>query len=450
MQVTLKCKVSLSKKMRSLLQNGASIVLTADSINSGKGEGLLVLSDESSNQDITDLLGKETSIQITPTEVSQGGMNASVSKIYQGGQQNPGVSQVFSEVPPQDLQVPTGDSGPPPQYQQSPLQQPLQQYPPQYHQPPQQYYPPQQPQYQQRTAVDRLAAQQPPDHGQNNRAYYTHEEQVVPQQFSQTQNPSFIDYIKNYEELITAVNESKDKVSNINIDPITDMDSMGVRRQKAILQEQKDMQESIGRDAYVVNERCASLTINDIGLDLPLRMPKNLGNLSAKTLASSRQLWDLFRKDYIRLISPKEADNFLKNAGNMSETYVPELEIYDSHIDAEDAAYDSRNGRGAAESRATVFDLERDLDGPSEEMRMLKMASGSQAPSRPALGGGLTSLSGNTRRSYHGAGAEDPEYLTDIHASPEFEIDRRNVGRESRRNSQGIKTIASRHSSRRY
>jgi hypothetical protein len=447
MQVTLKCKVSLSKKMRSLLQNGGSIVLTADSINSGKGDGLLVLTDDGQSQDITDLVGKETSIMITPTGVSEGGMSNTVSKIYQGGPQNPGVSQVFSQVPPQDLQVPTGDSPPPP----NPYQQPLQQYPPQYQQPPQQYYPPQQPQYppqpqyQQRNAVDRLAAQHPPSHGQNNRAYYTSEEQVVPEQFQPAQNPSFMKYINSYEELMQAVNESKDKVSDIRVEAITDHDSMGVIRQKALLQEQKDMQESIGCDAYVVNDKCASLTINDIGLDLPLNMPKNLGNVSAKTLASSRQLWELFRKDYIKLVSPKEADHLLKNAGSMNASYVPELEIYDSHIDAEDTIYDTRGG---VETRATVLDLERGIDGDSEEMRMLRMA-GNGAQSRPAIGGNVTSLTGSTRRSHHGSGAET-EYLTDMHASPEYEIGRREVGQESRRNRAGLKTVASRHSSRRF
>ena len=85
MQITLKCKVSLSKKMRSLLQNGSSIILTADSINTGKGEGTLVLTDNNSeNININDLLGKETSIMITPTEESQG--DNTVTNIYQNVQ----------------------------------------------------------------------------------------------------------------------------------------------------------------------------------------------------------------------------------------------------------------------------------------------------------------------------------------------------------------------------
>ena len=422
MQIALKCKISLSKKLRNLLQNGGSVVLTADSINSGKGEGILVLADQnSSNVNIDDLLEKETSIMITPIEVAKG--DNPVSNIFQDApQQNPqgpGVSQVFA-----------------PQYQQPP-QQPPQFQPPQYGQPPQ--FPPQQ----QRTAVDRMAATSPPEHGQNNRAYYTQEELVVPQEFEQTQNPGFLDYVKSFQELMQAVNEAKDKVSDIHVDAIDEFDSTGIKRQKALLKEQKDMQESIGKDAYVVNEKCASLTINDIGLDLPLMMPKNLGNISAKRLASSRQLWDLFRQKYIRLVSPNEADHLLKNAGTMNQTYVPELEIYDSRYDAEETIYEHGS---RTEERATVLDLETDLDGDTEEMNNLRV-SGSTG--RQQASGNITSLSGNTRTSFHGSSNSDDETLDDMFSGEDWQIEERQVGRESRRNRVGVKTVASRHTRRR-
>jgi len=431
MQVTLKCKVSLSKKMRNLLQNGGSVVLTVDSINSGKGEGHLVLTDDGPSQDITDLMGNETSIMLTPMNVVENERSTPVANIYQNvGQPNPGVSQVFNQQP---------------QYQQ---------HSPQYQQPPQGY--------QQRNAVDRLAATQPPDHGQNNRAYYTQEELQVPREFQQPQqgqpqqgqpqqgqpqNMGFMNYIKNYQELFSAVSESKNKIADIQVESIQEGDSMGVRRQKAILQEQKDMQESIGCDAYVVNEKCASLTINDIGLDLPLNMPKNLGNISAKKLASSRQLWDLFRQNYIRLVSPNEADHLMKNAGTMNRTYVPELEIYDSHYDAGDAMHESQSHGRYAETQ--MIDLESShLEGPSEELRMLRMAGGDN---RSEVGGGVQSLTGNTRRSFHGSSSEmENASLDDIYSGDEWSIDNRHVGRESRRNKAGLKTVASRHSPRRY
>jgi len=426
MQITLKCKVSLSKKMRNLLQNGGSIVLTADSINSGKGEGLLVLTDNNNGKvDISDLLGNETSVMITPTEESSNGAPP-VTQIYQTTSQNsPGVSQVFN-----------------PQYQQ-----PLQEYPPQYSQPPQRYQDPQAPRHtqqappQQRTAVDRMAAQHPTDN--HNRSYYTQDELVVPQGFEHTQDPDFVSYVKSYQELMQAVNESKDKDCGIRVDEINEFDPIHLKRQKALLKEQKDMQESIGRDAYVVNEKCASLTINDIGLDLPLMMPKNLGNISAKKLASSRQLWELFRQKFIRLVSPNEADHLLKNASTINQTYVPELEIYDSRYDAEDTMY---QGGVSHETRATILDLESDLDGDTEEMSNLRMAGSSR---RPPSGGSVTSLSGNTRTSFHGSNNLEDAYLADIFAGEDFKVSDRHIGRESRRNEQGVKTVASRHSRRR-
>jgi len=402
MQIALKCKISLSKKMRNILQNGGSIVLTADSINSGKGEGTLILSDHSNNQiNADDLMSKETSIMITPTSIDQGGMNASVSHIFSNNQQQTaGVGAISN---------------------------------------------------QQRTPVDRLAATQPPEPGQNNRSYYTPDELEVPRQFEQTQDPSFLSYIKTYQELISAVKDSKDKRSDIQVEIFAD-DPINVKKEKAMLMERKAMEESIGMDAYVVNENCASLTINDIGLDLPLNMPKNLGTVSARKLASSRDLWHLFKQKLIRIISPNEANHLLKNAGDMNEVYVPGLEIYDSRYEAEDDIY--THGTTVSGERgvtnATMLDLEAtDLAGDSEEMRMLRMAGGNSRPAT-ASGGSINTLSGNTRRSFHGSG--ETQYASDIHASEEFAIREgdRQVPTQSRRNSKGAKTVASRHSRRRF
>ena len=70
MKTTLACKISLSKKMRSLLQNGGSISLTSDTLESGKGDGLLIISNSSRKEiDSEILLGNETSIMITPIEI---------------------------------------------------------------------------------------------------------------------------------------------------------------------------------------------------------------------------------------------------------------------------------------------------------------------------------------------------------------------------------------------
>ena len=423
MQLTLKCKISLSKKMRSILQNGGQIILTSDPITSGKGDGILVMTDKSNEQiDLTDLLGKETSIMITPTEAFNSQNAPPVSNLFANVAGSGGVGTISSQQPPQQ-----------PQYQQ-----------PQYAQPPQQYQQPQygnpqydQPQHDQsRTPIDRMAVTQPPPHGQNNSAYYQQNERQVPQQFQQTQEPDFIKFVKTYEELIHKVKESKDKQSDIRLEHIHN------NRERAVAEERKDMEESIGTDAYVVNEKCASLAINDINLVLPLNMPRNLGNISAKRLASSRELWSLFKQGMIRIVSPTEAQHLLKNAGNMSQTYVPELEIYDSKYDAEDNTF-SGPDIGGGGMRTPVLDLEMgSLDGPSEEMQNLRMA-GRQQGGRVAQGGSVSDLAG-TRRSFHGSGGGDEESL-DIFSSDEYKLSKRHVDTQSLRNSKGMKTVASRH-----
>jgi hypothetical protein len=306
MQVTLKCKISLSKKMRNLLQDGGRVILTSDSLNSGKGEALLVLSDNTNNNlDFNDLINKETSIMLTPVSATnEQSPPAPVSNIFSNGGQQGGVNPFAGQPSNHEGQAspPNGVHGyaedGTPTYTQPHLNSPP---------------------HHMRTAVDRMAATQPPEHGQNNHAYYHQDEIQVPQQLATPQNPSFMEFVKNVEELQHAVANSKTKRSDI------DLDSIHNDRERALAQERKEMEESIGKDAYVVNEKCASLAINDLGLDLRLNMPRNLGMLPARKLASSRELWSLFRGNHIRIVSPNEAQHLIKNAGNMSQTYVKAL-----------------------------------------------------------------------------------------------------------------------------
>jgi len=420
MQVALKCKISLSKKMRNVLQNGGSIVLTSDSISSGKGEGVLVLTDNGNTElNVSDLMSKETSIMITPVEVSNG--DSRVSNIYADqNNQQPSVSNIYTDQNNQPQNNQPSSRGVTNVFSDRKGSN------------------------QSRSPIDRMAATSPPEHGQNNRAYYTQDELTVPKQFEQTQDANFISYIKDYQELINAIKVSKEKQSDVNVEPIYDDDPMHVVRQKALLLEKKDMQESIGCDAYVVNEMCASLTVSDIDLDLPLNMPKNLGNMSARKLASSRQLWELFRKDFIRLVSPNEADHLLKNAGKMNQTYVPQLDIYDSSYEAGDDIYASSHGSSMAEAEVIDLDSAYNRSSVSEEMSNFRTARGS-APS----GGGAQSLSGGTRRTVHGSGGMDEPSLHEMYAGEDWQVQKKQVGQESRRNSSGVKTVASRHSSRR-
>jgi hypothetical protein len=389
----LKCKISLSKKIRSVLKNGGSLVLTADSINSGKGEATLVLKDRlNQDKDIEQLIGEETSIIIKPTKVVEHPLNNSVTSIFSSDQST-------------DLNSVSSFSG----------------------------------SDSARTAIDRMAATEVP--GNHNHSYYSEHEIQTPEQFKVTEEPDFIKHVESYEELISEINKSKNKQSSINVSPIEDKDPPSVAREKAILLEQKEMQESIGRDAYVVNDKCASLTINDIGLDLPLNTPRNIGNISAKKLSQSRELWNLFKSDMIKFVNPDQAGNLLKNADKIERAVIPDLEIYDSFYEAQDNIY-QRNQRSTKEiDDVEILDLGvESLGDDSEEMKNLRMSKPSRTlKKRVDVEGNVSTLSGNVRKSFHGSGINGGnQEQAKIGKTKQSKT----VGGNSKINKSGIKTIS--------
>ena len=68
MGVSIKCKVSLSKKLRSILKDSRRFSIIVSELDGGKGEGLLSLSsDEGASISEEDILQiGETSIMVTP------------------------------------------------------------------------------------------------------------------------------------------------------------------------------------------------------------------------------------------------------------------------------------------------------------------------------------------------------------------------------------------------
>ena len=70
MNVSLNCKISLSKKLRLLLGKEGTITLTTSILIDGKGMGKLSLMSEEDNDKCFQLDTTETSIMITPTDVS--------------------------------------------------------------------------------------------------------------------------------------------------------------------------------------------------------------------------------------------------------------------------------------------------------------------------------------------------------------------------------------------
>lgn len=374
MQTTLNCNISLSKKLRAILKNGGSITLAANSVENGKGEALLILSDNGNTElNVQDLIGRETSIMVTPYSINE-------QKVQQNA-----VTNIFSSE----------DNG----------------------------------QVGTRNAVDRLAATTAPFIGDVSRALMGDDDQTpIPEEFQELKEPDCRRFISDLKELMAEINESKYKQSNV------DLGAFANDRQRAIAQEQKEMEESIGLDAYVVNHSCASLSVDDIGITLPLNNPKNLGRISARKLASSGQLWSLFDQGLVKMITPEEAQNFIKNAGSMDLTVVPELEVYSSAYDAEDAMVTA----GGPRDQAPMMDLSvDDLEGESEELSNLRVAQGNT--NARTLSG--SSDSSGSRRSFHGSGGEAESHETLTHFA-DLEIKDRRVGNQSRRNQSGVKTIS--------
>lgn len=380
----LKCKISLSKKIRSILRNGGSIVLASDSINGGKGEGTLVIKDRMNKElKIEELFGQETSIIITPIEEIETPLSSTVSNIfYDKGEKNDN----------------------------------------------------------QRTLIDKIAATEIPEN--NNHSYYNKDEIQVPEQFQATQDQGFINYVRDCQELMREINNSKNKSSDIKVEAINENDPPAVVMNKLMQMEKKEMQESIGKDAYVINKKCASLTINDIDLDLPLNFPKNLGNISAKKLANSKDLWNLFNSDMINLITPQEANHLCKNLHNIMDKGVPgELEIYDSIYDAQEGMYDSSSGKNKTETHdfrdAEILDLSvESLENDSEEMKNLRMSKDIQKNNNISRNPEALSLSGNVRKSFHSSGNSVEQEKEQIIVEKG-----RTIGNQSKTNSKGIKTI---------
>ena len=161
---TIRCKISLSKKIRALLKDNdvGSIVLTAD-VENGKGFGVLSITgaiDETCS-DISEV--GETSIQVTPIDYSDETPNN--ESIPQG--------TIFSTIPKK------GEKSP---------------------------------------VVDRMAAVNAPDAGEESNSVVSRDDIRTPEAFSHVNDKDCKKWISNLEELIEAVSKSRKKKSDIDPD----------------------------------------------------------------------------------------------------------------------------------------------------------------------------------------------------------------------------------------
>jgi hypothetical protein len=249
MNISLNCKLSLSKKLRAILGKEASVTLVSQDIVDGKGTAIITLTSDEINDIKPEEIG-ETSIMLIPIEISEESPNS--ASIVHGS--------IFSTIPSK---------------------------------------------HQKEQIVDRLAVTHAPDKGDEPRAVKQTVE--VPEVFSSVNDPECKEWVSNMSELVEAMNTAKGKKSEI------DLDSAQNDREKLILRELKEKEEAIDIPTWIVNDKCGMLSVNDLNISLPLNSPYDLSNISAKRIANSKDLKGLLKSGYIRFISPEEKDRIIEN-----------------------------------------------------------------------------------------------------------------------------------------
>lgn len=327
MDITIKCQLSLSKKLRALIPEGETrITLVASSITDGRGEArLIIASDKDLNKSLPDFFGKETSIMLTPVEMEDITMD------------NNTVGTIFTKHPHK-----TGTK---------------------------------------RTTVDKMAAMEIEEDDDESHAIKTEEEieEEIPEVFEATKNKAFKKYVNSIETLDLAVKAAKDKISNIDPDSIQDP------RKRAEAMELKEKSEAIDVDAFIVNDKCANLAINDLGINLALNAPYNLANISARRLLNSKDLKALFNAKLVKFIKPDEIGIYVKRAEQGFE--IGSLPVYSSPEEAEDQM--ERSGMNVEK-----IEIDSRGDEPTEQETLL-----TNLTSRPAartVGGITKSMHGDT------------------------------------------------------
>ena len=248
------CKISLSKKIRAMIGNNKTrIILNVNDISNGIGEGTMIVYSDDKIVIPDDFFNKETSIMIVPVSANQIGETMStVTNIFND---NKGKSPIAATRAPE-------------------------------------------------TSVERAHAIKPPEVIS----------QQAPEQFKETRQASYKRFVSNLNELMEELDNAKSINANVDFSSVPNPETPSGKRQMAILMEQKESLESIKSDAWVINEKCASLTLRDIDLCLPLNTPVNLNRFSAKKILSSKDLFKFIDDKYIRIITPDEAKDILQIA----------------------------------------------------------------------------------------------------------------------------------------
>jgi hypothetical protein len=267
MDIRFDCDFSLSKKLRAVIEsNDARAVIIIDKIENGIGKGTLLLSGDKLNLHNADKLNRtETSVQFTPNNI--------VDEIPPEHT----VQNIFST---EDLKTTS------------------------------------RPNY-----IDKLAVRHAPEKEEVPYAVKSKSEIVTPKEFKEYNNPNFRQFVSNVQELMEEVSIAKDKTSNIDLDSITNP------REKAVAIEMKEREEAIKIPAYIVNDSCAFIRINDMDISLGLNMPFDLSKISAKRIYASNDLKHVLDKKMVKIISQDQIQSYLSKI-SQEDPYKQGLEVY--------------------------------------------------------------------------------------------------------------------------
>lgn len=365
MNIVIKCKVSLSKKLRKLVGKDGKITLISSDLDNGCGEGKLMLfSNDSNFNDEVSIDKAETSIMITPEDIEEAVPSSSSS----------GIGNLFSSIPAKG---------------------------------------------EEEKIVRKIAAVNAPERHEIPVAISPREERIVPTPV--VNDEGFRRFAANIDELMDAVLKARNKDAGVDIESIVDP------RKRALALEEKEQRESIDVDAWIVNVKCGKLEIGDLGITLMLYMPFNLAKISAKRIAASKDLQDVISRGWVKFLQPSETQNWIQKAAASQKDYS--IPVFDNHesaeanaaaaglgVDYREAVVAGQYGNrvattsGSSATRNSMEITEDDLNMPTEEELMIQTLTGGSTASSSGLR--RTSHGGNGGRPVHARPANNPISLT--------------------------------------
>jgi len=303
--IAIVCKISLSKKLRALLGKDGSITLMASDLVNGIGNGRLSISSDTisaSKIDISKMA--ETSIMLTPVEITDEMPEERVQ------------SAIFTSVPGKGRRE---------------------------------------------RVVSKIAAVNAPEKEEVPGAIVPIEEVETPEVFAETKDPECKKWISNMQELAEAVaSAASQKKSTIDLNQAAD------ERERAVLLEMREKEEAIDASAWIVNNKAGMLTINDLGISLPLNSPFDLSNISARRIICSKDFKALVKSGFIKFLTPKERDQLVMGLEHDRENESHGLTVFDDHDEAMGAMSGGKENPIISEENMMEVS-EADVGRPTEE-----------------------------------------------------------------------------------